>query len=400
VLRSIVAVLIVLLLGATAAGAYWKFVMVPAQAQKAASGPGSRGSGGPVAVEAVPVRVGPAETSVDAVGTLVSNESVMLRPETTGRVASIAFTEGSAVRKGEILLELDSSIERAELAQAEAQRDLTQSNFERARELRRNNVGTQRALDEAAAALRTAQAQVDLARARLDKRRLAAPFDARAGLRKVSLGEYVTGGTDIVNLEQIDPLKVDFRVPELFLSGIEPRQRITLTVDAFPGESFQGVVRAIDPQIDRTGRAIVIRAEIDNRDGRLRPGLFARVRLTLAERAEALFIPEEAVQPQGDRHFVFKVVDGGEGQQVVRLTPVRLGSRKQGEVEVLEGLASGDVIVSAGLLKIRDGVPVRPVRPEEGGAPQPGRSEGAPTAQGGGRPAGGAAAATAAPTPS
>jgi membrane fusion protein (multidrug efflux system) len=379
------AVLIVLVLGAAAGGAYWKFVMVPAQAAKAAST--QRGGGGPVAVEARPVRVGPAETSVDAVGTLVSNESVILRPETTGRVAAIHFTEGAPVEQGKVLLELDSSIERAELAQAEAQRDLARNNFERAKELRRNNVGTQRALDEAEAALRTAEAQVELARARLDKRRLVAPFDARAGLRRVSLGEYVTGGTDIVNLEQIDPLKVDLRVPEVFLASIQPGQRITLTLDAFPKESFTGVVRAIDPLIDRSGRAIVIRAEIANENGRLRPGLFARVRLTLAERADALFVPEEAVQPQGERHFVFKVVPGQDGQSVARLTSVRLGMRKVGEVEIVEGLVPGDVVVSAGLLKIRDGAPVRVIEP--GGAPAP---VGAPTAER--KPTGGAAGMT------
>lgn len=390
VLRSLVALLIVLLLGATAAGAYWKLVMVPAQEQKAAA---TGSGGGPVPVEAQPVRIGPAEISVDAVGTLISNESVVLRPEVTGRVAAIAFTEGATVRKGEVLLELDSSIERAELAQAEAQRALAATNFERAKELRRNNVGTQRALDEAEAALRIAEAQVELARARLDKRRLVAPFDARAGLRKVSLGEYVTGGTDIVNLEQIDPLKVDFRVPELFLAAIRERQRITLSVDAFPNESFTGLVRAIDPQIDRAGRAIVIRAEIDNRDGRLRPGLFARVRLTLAERAEALFVPEEAVQPQGERHFVYKVVDGGNGKTVAKLTQVELGSRRKGEVEVLSGLSRGDVIVAAGLLRVRDGAAVKVVPPP--GAPP---AEGAPTAER--KAPGGAAAMAAAAVPS
>ena len=133
-----------------------------------------------------------------------------------------------------MLVELDSSVERAELAQAEAQQVLARSNFERAKELRRNNAGTQRALDEADAALRTADALVDLAQARLDKRKLLAPFDARAGLRNVSPGDFVTDDTAIVNLEQIDPLKVDFRVPELFLPAVAPGQRIALAIDAYP----------------------------------------------------------------------------------------------------------------------------------------------------------------------
>ena len=356
-LRSILAILTVLLLGAAGAGAYWKLVMLPGQEQAAAAARGS--AGGPVPVEAQAVRLGPAETSLDAVGTLISNESVVLRPEVSGRVASINFAEGGMVPKGTVLVELDSSIESAELAQAEAARTLARSNFERASELRRNNAGTQRALDEADAALRTADAAVDLAQARLDKRKLVAPFEARAGLRNVSPGAFVTSETAIVNLEQIDPIKVDFRVPELFLPTVVPGQKITVEIDAFPGRSFTGDVKALNPLIDATGRAIVVRAEVANEDGKLRPGLFARVHLQLAERENALFVPEQAIQPQGDKAFVFKVVDPGDGKTVAKLTPIVLGNRRQGEVEVREGLAPNDLIVTAGLLKIRDGAPVQ-----------------------------------------
>lgn len=371
-LRSLLAVLVVLLVGVAAGGAYWKLVMVPG-AQPAAGGPGAGrgGPGGPVVVEALPVRVGDAETSIEAVGTLASNESVVIRPEVDGRVTAINFAEGTAVEARTPLLELDSSIERAELAQAEAQRDLARSNFDRAKELRRNNVGTQRALDEADSALRTAEAQVELARARLDKRSLAAPFAGTAGLRDVSPGEFVTAGTAIVNLEQLDPLKVDFRVPEIFLPAVAAGQTVALAIDAFPDREFAGVVKAIDPLIDKAGRSIVVRARIGNADGALRPGLFARVRLTLALRADALFVPEEAIQPQGERVFVFKVADGGEGKpQVAKLTEIKLGGRRRGEVEVREGLAPGDLVVTAGLLKVRDGVPVKP-QPAGGPAAPP-----------------------------
>jgi membrane fusion protein, multidrug efflux system len=323
------------------------------------------------------VRVGDAETSLEAVGTLVSNESVVLRPEVNGRVTTISFVEGGTLAKGTVLVELDSSIERAELQQAEAQRSLARSNFERAKELRRNNAGTQRALDEADSTLRTADAAVDLAQAQLDKRTLTAPFDARAGLRKVSPGEFVTAGTAIVNLEQIDPLKVDFRVPEVFLPVVAPGQRIALEIDAYPGQSFDGVVKALDPLVDKAGRAIVVRAEIANDEAKLRPGLFARVRLTLAERQNALFVPEQAIQPQGDRAFVFKVVDQADGKPpIAKLTPVTLGDRRRGEVEIRDGLGAGDVIVTAGLLKIRDGVPVQ-VQPATGAPPA---SDAAPAA--------------------
>ena len=159
--------------------------------------------------------------------------------------------------------------------------------------------------------------------------------------------------------EQIDPIKVDFRVPELFLPTVVQGQRITVGIDAFPGQSFAGEVKALNPLIDASGRAIVVRAEVGNEEGKLRPGLFARVHLQLAERENALFVPEQAVQPQGERAFVFKVVDPGDGKAVARLTPVTLGNRRQGEVEVREGLAPNDLVVTAGQLKIRDGVPVQ-----------------------------------------
>ena len=353
-LRSLLAIIVVLLVGGAVVVAYWWLVMAPVQQAGPPGGPG-----GPVPVEAQPVRVGNAETTIEAVGTLISNESVVLRPEVDGRVARINFVEGARVANGEVLVELDSSVERAELAQAQAQQILARSNFERAKELRRNNAGTQRALDEADAALRTADAAVDLAQARLDKRRLLAPFDAWSGLRNVSPGDFVTTDTRIVNLEQTDPLKVDFRVPELFLPAVAKGQRITLEIDAYPGEAFVGTVRALDPLIDATGRALVVRAEIANDEEKLRPGLFARVRLTLAERQSALFVPEQAIQPQGDKAFVFRVMAGGDGKSVARLTPVVLGARRGGEVEVMQGLAPGDVVVDAGLLKIRDGVPVQ-----------------------------------------
>ena len=364
--RTVLALLVVLLIGGGAAGAYWKLVLEPG----AGNGPraSARGPAGAAGVEVAAVRVGPAESTIDAVGTLVSNESVVLRPEVAGRVVAIDVAEGETVAGGTVLLELDRAVEAAELAQAEAQRDLARSNFERARELRRTTAGTQRALDEADAALRTAEAQVDLARARLAKRTLVAPFDARAGLRLVSPGEYLAEGTAIVNLEQIDPLKVDFRVPELFLPTVAPGQRIAVRIDAYPDEVFTGTVRAIDPQIDRTGRSLLVRAVLANADLRLRPGLFARVTLTVAERDAAMFIPEQAIVPQGDRQFVFRLVENGTSTSVAR-TEVTVGVRRGGEVEIRSGLEPTDRVVVAGLLKVRDGAEVTVVPPPDPAPP-------------------------------
>jgi membrane fusion protein, multidrug efflux system len=359
VLRSILAVLVVLAIGAAAGGVYWKLVEEPAREAALAADGGASGPANPIPVEVAPVRIAPAETTVTAVGTLRSYESSILRPEVSGRVTKIQFEEGAPVERGEILVKLDDDVETAELAQAEAALALAKANLQRAQELRRTNVGTQRALDEALAESRRTEAEVALAKARLAKRWLKAAFDAQAGLRRFSLGDYVNAGQDLVNLEQIDPLKVDFRVPEIFLSELRQGQTITLTVDAFPEQAFKGVVYAINPLVDEAGRAVVIRARIENPGLQLRPGLFARVEVSLAERLEAMWIPEEAIIPAEGKQFVFRLVQDPEGgAPIVRRTEVELGKRMPGRVEILEGLGPQDRVVSAGVTKVQEGAPV------------------------------------------
>lgn len=368
-LRSIVAVLVVLLLGATVAGAYWKLVLEPAAAQKAAGG-GGPPPGMATGVEVAEVRVGPAEITVDAVGTLGSDESVMLRPEVSGRIVGFEFDEGGPVKARQVLVRIDDSVERAELREAEAALELAEANYRRAASLVQNRAGTQRALDEAQAARNTAVASIELARARLDKRTLVAPFDAIAGLRSVSPGDYISAGDDVVNLEKIQPLKVDFRVPEVFLASLQVNRGITVLIDAFPKRGFQGRIFAINPLVDAGGRAVVIRAQVANDDGALRPGLFARVTLSLSEEAQALFVPEAALVPEAGRVFVFRYEPGAEGApgKAVRVA-IETGMRLTGEVQVTSGLAPGDRVVTAGILKIRDGAPVTLAPPAGTGAP-------------------------------
>jgi membrane fusion protein (multidrug efflux system) len=373
-MRSIVAVLVVLLLGAGIGGGYWYLMARPTQTAGAPQGGPPAGFAMPV--EAAPVRVGPSQQQILAVGSLRSNESVIVRPELAGRITQINFTEGQKVRKGQLLIQLDASVPRAELAQIQASLALAKSNYERAQELFKRNAGTERALDEARAKLRTDEAAIRLAEARLEKYALMAPFDGVIGLRKVSVGDFVNAGTDIVNLEQIDPLKVDFRVPEVFLASIRVGQRIALTVDALPGREFAGEVYAIDPLVDAGGRSIVIRARIANPGDELRPGLFARVALVVDEKLEAVFVPEQSLVPVNDQHFVFKVVDGQQGGKAVAYTRVKLGERRKGEVEIVDGLKPGDVVVTAGLLKVRDGMPVQVVPAAQPGAKAPAMADG------------------------
>jgi membrane fusion protein (multidrug efflux system) len=350
--KAFTQIVIALCMLAGAGGAWWYFYAAPAggAAQQAAR-PNVE-----VPVEAVPVSVGPIQRRLTAVGSLRSNESVIVRPEIAGRIAEFKFQEGQRVKQGQPLVVLDDSVWRAELEQAQAALELANSNYERAVDLLKRKAGTTKARDETLAELRADQAALELAKARLDKTVLKAPFDGVIGLRKVSVGEFVDAGADIVNLEQIDPLKVDFRVAEVYVASVKPGQELDLGVDAFPGEKFTGKVYAIDPLIDENGRSILLRASLPNPDGRLRPGLFARISLVLNERDNAIQVPEQALVPQGQEQFVFKVVDGK-----AAFTKVKVGIRRNGMAEITDGLAPGDVVVTAGQLKIRDGVPVKVV---------------------------------------
>lgn len=300
------------------------------------------------AVEASRVASTPLERSIEAVGNLISNESVVLSPEIAGRVTEITFKEGQDVLKGAQLLRLDDSIYKAQLAQAEAGLSLSQANYKRSEELFKKQTGTGRALDEARAKYNVDRAAVDLAKAQLDKSVITAPFDGVVGLRQVSIGDYVTPGQQLVNYESIDPLKVDFRIAEVYLSSIKTGQRIKVTVDAYPDKSFDGEVYAIDPRVDSAGRSIIIRATLPNIEKLLRPGLFARVRLVVERKESALTVDEQALVPQGQDQFVYRVVDGK-----AVMTKVKTGIRRGGKVEITEGLSASDTVITAGQMKIR-----------------------------------------------
>jgi len=363
-----------MLLVAAAGGAYWYFQMGPGRgtnltpagvslaptspAPSAAAANQARPAGGipPAQVEATKPRIGESKETVTAVGTFRSNESVVLRPEVASRVKSINFEEGQKVRRGQILIQLDAATEEATVAQAEAAYQLSKANNDRQAQLGARQVATERSVDEARAALKRDEAALQFARARLEKFTLVAPWDGIVGLRKVSVGAYLNVGQEIVNIEQIDPLKVDFRIPENFLAAVRVGQEIGVTADAFPGRTFPGKVYAIDPLIDEMGRAVVVRALIDNSDEVMRPGVFARVTLTLSVRDNALFLPEQALMPVGERHSVFKVVDGK-----AQMAVVEIGRRQNGEVEVIRGLSPDDTVVSAGQIKLRNGTPVQVV---------------------------------------
>lgn len=329
-------------------------------APAAAGKPGAAASGPPggfaMAVEIARVASVSLDDEVSAVGSLKSVDSVVLRPEVTGRVAAIRFADGQKAAKGAVLIELDAQTQAAELQQASANLGLAQANFKRNEELFRKNFVSQRALDETRAQLKVQEANVALASAKLGKMSLRAPFAGVVGLRSVSVGDYVKEGQELVNFEGVSALKVDFRLPEMHLAKLAKGQRVELVSDAMPGRRFTATVDAIDPLIDANGRSLAVRAKLDNADGTLRPGMFVRVRLVFGSRENILTVPEQALVPAAKGISVFVVVDGKAKQ-----TLVKIGQRRAGSVEIVEGLQAGDSIVTAGQLKLRDGAPVKPV---------------------------------------
>ncbi|MFI8617865.1 efflux RND transporter periplasmic adaptor subunit [Acidovorax sp. NPDC077693] len=381
---------------AAALGAAW-WLQKPAQAPRtdgapaapaAASGApagsargGAQGGGaGRVAmVEAVPVRQMALRDDAEAVGSLRSRQSVVLRPEVSGRITQLNFRDGQRVKRGQVLVQFDDQLPRAQIQQSQAEMSIAQANHKRNQELVAQGFISQRSVDESAANLEVAQAKLSLAQATASRLKIVAPFDGIAGIRGVNVGDYLKDGADIVNVEDLDAVYVDFRLPERLQSKVRTGQTAQVSFDALPGVRYGAVVQAINPQIDADGRSIAVRGCIDNRRLQLRPGMFARVTAVFAERANASVIPEEAVVPEGTNPYVFKIVEGKEpGSRVARRTPVKLGARTPGFVEVVDGLSAGDLVVSAGQQRIqKDGAPVRVVelgKPAGGAAPGPARA--------------------------
>ena len=329
-----------------------------------ATGSASAAAGSDVGV-AVVVEVGKVqrlriEVDAQAVGTLRSRQGVMLRPEISGRVARLGFGDGQRVRRGQLLVQLDDTLQAAQMRQAEAQSGIARTNLERNRELLAQNFVSQSVVDQSAAVLEVALAQVALNKAQLERMKILAPFDGVAGIRSVNVGDYVKDGADLVNVEDTSQVWVDFRLPERYLAQLKPGQAVEVALDAMPGRNFRGQVDALDSQLDANGRSLLVRARLANPDGVLRSGMFARTRTLLAVRENALVVPEEALVPQGGKQFLIKVVDGPQGKVSQRME-ARIGVRVPGKVEILAGVAEGETVVTAGQNRLLrgDGLPLR-----------------------------------------
>jgi membrane fusion protein, multidrug efflux system len=299
---------------------------------------------------------------------------VVLRPEVSGRVTRLNFRDGERVRRGQLLVQLDDQLPVAQMQQARAELSIAQANHKRNQELVAQGFISQRSVDESAANLQVAQAKVELARATAARLRIVAPFDGIAGIRNISVGDYLKDGADIVNIEDMDAIFVDFRLPERFQTKVRRGQAALVDLDALPGRQYTAFIQAIDPLVDANGRSVGVRACIDNRSLQLRPGMFARITAVFGERDNARTVPEEAIVPQAGRQFVIRLVDGpDQDTKIAQRVEVKVGIRRPGRVEITEGLQPGDMVVTAGQQRVqKDGMPVRVLdlnRPAAGAAP-------------------------------
>lgn len=294
-------------------------------------------------------------TALTAVGTLLADEYVMIRPEITGRVVALDFREGAPVAKGQVLVRLDDSEHQARIRQVEAEIKLLADRLSRAESLQAQQFVSEQAVIDARQNLLQAQARLDETRAALAKTRIRAPFSGVTGLRLISPGAFVNDGQDIVSLSKVDRLKLDARIPELHLGRLSKSAKLSVSVDAWPERHFNARVQAIDSRVDPASRSIQVRAAVDNPGGLLKPGMFARVNIELPANAEVR-IPEQAIVARPGKFMVYRVQEGK-----AKPVTVRPGARSAGWVTVSGELKPGDVIVTEGQLRLKPDAPVQPV---------------------------------------
>jgi membrane fusion protein, multidrug efflux system len=302
----------------------------------------------PMPVEVTQVKIDTVTEEVSAIGTLKPDESVVIKSEVAGRIQAIEFVEGQKVEGGAPLVLLDASEYKALLEQNNATLVLNKQSYDRIKDLFSKQLTSRQALDEAKSKLDESKARLAVDKVRLDKMTIKAPFSGILGLREISQGAYIIPNQPLVRLDKLDTIKLDFRVSEVYLSKINLGQIVTVTLDSFPAKEFTGKVYAMDLAVEEESRTLLLRAKLPNPNLELQGGLFARVKLVLSQRENALLIPEQAIVPQGGDSFVFKIQE-----DKAILTKIKLGQRRTGDVEVIEGLSASDVVVTAGQMKLR-----------------------------------------------
>lgn len=350
-------ILILLALTGAAYGG-WKYYdgRKNADAPKTAAGPAVSG---PALVEAMTLQETAFTDEISAVGSLVAGEAADIHAEIAGAIEKILFDEGQPVQKGDVLIQIDKSLIETELQRAKASDDVARATFNRDDKLKQKGFVSGQKWDLSKSQLETAKSEVSNAAIRLQKTTIRAPFSGIVGLRNFSVGDYAETGQTLTSLVSIDPLKVEFNVPEKNYADIHPDQTITLRVDSWPDEAFSGTIYAVDPRVDTQTRNFTVKANVPNAENKLRPGMYARISITLDKARSAIMMPEESLIPQGNDMFAMKIVDGK-----ATLTKITTGIRREGLVEIKEGLAAGDSVITAGLQRARDGaaVTIAPVK--------------------------------------
>lgn len=331
----------------------------------------------PETVSTAVVRQEQWQGKLHAIGSITPVQGVTITPEIPGAVREIAFEGGSMVKKGDLLVRLDTSAEEAQLRGLEAQVDLARIELERMRKLRADNTVSQSELDLAEANMKQALANADNIRATIEKKTIRAPFAGRLGIRQVNLGEYLDVGKPIVSLQSLDPIFVDFNLPQQDLPQLKTGMQVNLTTDAYPKRQFEGVLSTINPDLDPGTRSVGLQATLANTNQLLRPGMFARVEVLLPEEQDVLVIPATSVlsAPYGDSVYLVEPKPGKDKAGLtVRQQFVRLGQARGDFVSVAAGLQPGQRLVSAGVFKLRNGMDIavnNTLAPKAEQAPQP-----------------------------
>jgi len=319
--------------------------------------PGGGGGGAPrgLPVEVVVARMDTVRDEISATGQIEAVQSIDLRPEVDGRIVEILIREGQEVEQGTPLFKVDDAQLKAQVAQLEAQRDLAQQALARAKDLAQQNASSTADLEKAEAEARSAQAQYDLQRIRLERTTVRAPFAGVVGQRYVSLGDYVTSSTKLASLHTVNPQRATFQVPERFARQLRPGQQVSFRVAAIAGRDFTGQVDFVDPVVQLPGRTILVKASVPNPARLLQPGMFIEARLVTGVRPQAVVVPEDAVVPAEGSTVVWVVADGKADRR-----KVNLGVRTPGFVEVMDGVKAGEQVVTGGLEMLAPGAPVTP----------------------------------------
>ena len=323
-----------------------------AAAGKPSAAPASRD---PVGVVVAPVRLESLDQVIEALGTARANESVDVTAKVSNLVTAVHFGEGQPVARGALLVELDGAQARAQVAIAQAALTESQAQYKRSRELYTTKALSESQLDQIEATLRSNEARLAVAQAQLADTQIRAPFAGRTGLRRVSVGSLVNPGTVITTLDDTGSIKLDFTVAETYLAALSPGLSISARSAAYPGRTFEGRIASVDSRVDPTTRSVIVRALVPNPDGLLKPGMFLTVRISRGA-ADALVLPEEALVPEQGDVFVFVVADGKAEKRLVHT-----GQRRVGSVQIVQGLADGEMVVTEGTQKLRDGVAVKVV---------------------------------------